>query len=311
MMIDVFFLLLGLIVLVFGGDFLVKGAVDIALKFRISPLIIGLTIVAFGTSAPELLVSVNAAIKGSPGIAVGNVIGSNIANIAFVLGATAFIYPVTVDKQIKRVDYPFMLLATAMFWLFSFNGIISTVEALILTLLLVLYTLVLIRIVTKGRAGKKDEDVVSVSMWKASGFLLLGFVGLYFGSEWLLSGAVGLARVAGMEEHVIGVTIVAVGTSIPELITSCVAAFKKESGISLGNLVGSNIMNVFCVMGITGLIKPVDVDSSLLQFDVFWFVATAIVIFPLIYLFLNIRRIHGAILLLIYFAYIFLVVKSI
>jgi cation:H+ antiporter len=242
---------------------------------------------------------------------VGNVIGSNIANIALVLGATAFIYPVTVDKQIKKVDYPFMLMATALFWLFSFNGIISTTEALILTSLLVLYTLVLIRIVTKSRSEKKDEDVVAVNMWKASGFLLLGFIGLYFGSEWLLSGAVGIARSAGMEEHVIGVTVVAIGTSMPELITSCVAAFKKESGISLGNLVGSNIMNVFCVMGITGLIKPVDVDSSLLQFDIFWFAATALAIFPLIYLFLNIRRVHGTILLLIYVTYIFLIVNNI
>src|SRR5690606_26276386 len=209
---DIFLLITGLVVLIIGGEFLVRGAVGIAKLLHLSPLIIGLTVVSFGTSAPELIVSVQAALDGSPGIAIGNVMGSNIANIALVLGITVLIFPIIVDRQTKIIDWPVMMLASLVFYAFSMDMILEMWEGLILLVMLVVYTVFLIRKSRKDRKLAKLEEMkveevgTKANPLHAAFFLSIGLVGLYFGSEWLVDGAVNIASSLGMEEHVIGLT---------------------------------------------------------------------------------------------------------
>ena len=268
MIIDIGLLIGGLLVLALGGEFLVRGSVVVAKALLISPLVIGMTIVSFGTSAPELLVSLQSALNGSPGIAIGNVVGSNIANLALVLGLTVIIFPIVPGKQTKRIDWPMLVFATLLFIVFALDGEIVLLEGALLFFVLVIFTIVL---VVKSRKEadlshfKNDEGTVAVPIWRAITFILIGFVALYFGSEWLIEGAINIARSLEMEEHVIGLTIVAFGTSAPELVTSAVAAYRKQTDISLGNLVGSNIFNIMAVIGITGMAHPIAVEQSVLH----------------------------------------------
>lgn len=307
---DILILILGLATLVVGGEFLVKGAVGVARIMAITPLVIGMTVVSFGTSAPELLVSVNSAVNGSPGIAVGNVVGSNIANLALVLGLTVLIFPILPGRQTKRVDWPMMLLATALFILFSLDGMIQRWEGIVLFSLLIAFTTWLIvssRKQTKKAAPESDEEEVP-PVWKSIVFLLLGLSGLYFGAEWLVGGAKNIASSLGMEEHIIGLTVVAFGTSAPELVASSVAAYRKQTDISVGNLIGSNIFNIMAVLGITGMVCPVEVDPAVQNFDFYWMAGIALALGPMLYIGHKIGRFKGALLLATYIIYITILV---
>jgi len=311
---DFILLILGLAVLVVGGEFLVKGAVGIARNLEISPLVIGMTVVSFGTSAPELLVSLQAAAEGSPEIAVGNVIGSNDANLALVLGLTVLIFPIIVERQTKVIDWPVMMLATILFYIFLFDGVIELWEGLVLFLFLITFITWRIRRSRKESKLQIEEHVGKESALLTFGYLLLGLIGLYFGSELLLEGAVQIAINLGMSKSVIALTIVAFGTSSPELVASCVAAYRKQSDISIGTLIGSNIFNIMAVIGLTSIVRPIrlkSVDASqFLNFDMYWVTGIALVLLPMLYIGSKFGRIKGAILLSSYVIYISIIVSS-
>ena len=310
MLTDILFLVAGLAVLVVGGEFLVRGAVGIAKKLQVSTLVIGMTVVSFGTSAPELIVSVKAALDGHPAISIGNVVGSNIANIALVLAITVLIFPIIIDRDTTRRDWPIMMGASILFYAFGFDGIIQWWEGAILVVTVVAYTAWLItksRKQSKSAEEEEEDESPNSPVYLTFVFLAIGLVGLYFGAEWLLVGAVSLATKLGMEEAVIAVTIVAFGTSVPELVTSAVAAYRKETDISVGNLIGSNLFNINVVIGITALVKEIDVNdgaTSIYEYDMFWMLGVAALLLPLLIIGKKMGRIQGLILLLIYIAYI-------
>lgn len=313
-----FWLILGLLTLVFSGEFLVRGAVGIAKKFQISTLVIGMTVISFGTSAPELIVSINAAANGHPEIAIGNIIGSNIANIALVLGITVLILPMVVDRNTKRIDYPMMLLATLLFAVFALDGEIVFYEGGILFAILVTFTILLIRNSRKKNkqmAASSNADVeigsFKMNMVQATAYLALGLVGLYFGAGWLVDGASDIASHFGMEERVIAVTVVAFGTSAPELITSAVAAYRKEADISIGNLIGSNIFNIMAVIGITAMISPIAVSEITIHTDLIWMIAIALVLLPMMLIGKKLGRFKGVLLVSSYIVYISLLLMTI
>lgn len=308
---DFLILIAGLVVLVVGGEFLVKGAVGFSHAMKISPLVIGMTVVAFGTSAPELLVSLQSAMGGNPGIAIGNVVGSNIANIALVLGVTVIIFPILVDKQTTRIDFPMMMLSTLMFFYFASDGELSLVEGVILFTSVVVFTTLLItnsRKKTKKKQEADEEELKNEPFWKSSVFLALGFVGLYFGAGWFIDGAVSIANyfLEGNpdKDTIIGVTVVAFGTSAPELVASCVAAYRKETDISVGNLIGSNIFNILVVLGLTSMVKPIEVTAEVIEFDMIYMIGIAILLMFILAIGKKIGRLKGMILLLSYIAYI-------
>ena len=309
-----FLLLIGLVTLIAGGEFLVRGAVGIAQKFRLSSLVIGMTVVSFGTSAPELIVSVKAALYGSSEIALGNVIGSNIANIALVLGITVLIFPLPVDRNSKIIDWPMMFFASILFYIFALSGDISRTEGIIMFLLLIIFVVFLIWNSRRKSSKLLEEEVFVIPTPRqflfALTFLLIGLVGLYFGAEWLLIGAVDIARDLGMEERVIGITIVAFGTSVPELVTSGVAAYRKETDISIGNLIGSNIFNIMAVIGITVIIKPINVSENTLNIDMIWMIGIAALLLPMLILGKKINRLKGVVLISTYVAYISILLLS-
>jgi len=314
-------LILGLATLIVGGELLVRGAVGIAKKAQLSTLVIGMTVISFGTSAPELFVSIDSAMAGNPDIAMGNVVGSNIANIALVLGLTVLILPIAVDRNSKIIDWPVMFGATLLFVLFSYDLVIEWWEGAILFGILLIFTYLLIR--NSRRTSKKakaaaaeaieDDEVASVKDKIGISILLtlLGLVGLYFGAGWLIDGAVGIAESFGMEERVIAVTVVAFGTSVPELVTSGVAAFKGETDISVGNLIGSNIFNIMAVIGVTAMVKPISVDEQILNSDMLWMVGISLAILPMMLIGKKIGRLKGTLLLSTYIIYIALLVMSI
>ena len=317
---DILFLIIGLIVLVLGGEFLVKGAVGFSSAMKISPLIIGMTVVAFGTSAPELIVSLTSSLDGTPDIAVGNVVGSNIANIALVLGITVLIFPIVADRQTKRLDLPMMLFATFLFFFFAKDGLLTLIEGVVLLLTIITFTICLIR---KGRkqsiASGNDIDWTEErnvsNYWRALFFLHLGFVGLYFGADWFIDGAVGVADILlpnnEHKEAIIGVTVVAFGTSAPELVASCVAAYRKQTDISIGNLIGSNIFNILVVLGVTSTVTPIPVSQELLEFDILWMIGVALLLVLLVAIGSRIGRLKGAIFLSTYIGYIVIIVLKV
>ncbi len=305
----------GLIILIIAGESLVRGAVGIALKFNIPTLVIGMTIVSFGTSVPELLVSLKAALNNHPELAIGNVIGSNIANIALVLGITTMILPINVKRKTTKVDWPIMIAATILLYIFILNNNIEWYEGLIFTLGLIGFNVFMF-----WKAKKEDIELdieldIEVEQKKPSKivfniFLIIaGSIGLAFGAGWLLDGAVQIASDFGVSEHVIGVTIIAFGTSVPELITSVMAAIKKETDISVGNLIGSNIFNILGVLGITSLVKEIPVSTQVITNDVFWLLAISFIIFPLMIIGYKVNRIRGLILFVSYCIYIYFVVS--
>ena len=298
---SVLILILGLATLVIGGELLVKGAVGIALKFKVSTLVVGLTVVSFGTSAPELLVSLSAALDGRSAIAIGNVVGSNIANLALVLGVTCIIFPISVRRSTLRVDWNFMMLSSLILFAFMFDGIIHWREGAIMFTILLIYIVWSIRRSRRNDADEIEDDVELDKLFiYYILFTLLGCVALVFGSDWMLDGAVDMAKYFDVSDGVIGATIIAFGTSVPELATSSIAAFRKETDISIGNLIGSNIFNILCILGLTPMVKEVEFNTSVLSNEMVWMLAISFLILPLSIRTLSINRWKGVFLTCLY-----------
>lgn len=295
------FLIIGFVILVFGGDLLVKSAVSITKKMNVSPLLIGVTVVSFGTSFPELLVSLQAAIDGNSGIAIGNVVGSNIANIGLVFGVTVLISPMMIDRKKYIFSWLSMLLSALLFIWFSVDLIISFYEGLCLIFLLIAFILFSIKF-NKSEPVEVESDEIS-SMPLILLYFVLGSIGLYFGADLLVQNAVIIAKNWGVSELVIGATVIALGTSLPELATSSLAAIRGHNTISIGNLIGSNIFNVFAVVGITSVVKSIKVDASVLLFD-FPVMLGLTLFLGVILLGSKISRLIGFGLLAIYLSYI-------
>lgn len=290
MFLNALFILLGFTLLVVGGEYLVRSSVALSFKLKLSKMVIGLTVVSFATSAPELLVSLQAALDGHSDIALGNVIGSNIANIALVLGVTAVIMPLAIDKDFYKFNWPVMMLLSGALYLFLLNDkVISFYEGLVLVIALVAYLYLLIRR-ARLRAKSEGEESVNGALAKTSGakiiiWLVIGGIALWGGSELLVEGAVNIATYFGISERIIAVTMIAIGTSVPELAASVIAALKKEKAISLGNLIGSNIFNIASVLGLTALIQPITLnDPKVLTADIFWMLAFAFILIPLAFI---------------------------
>ncbi|GGY98184.1 MULTISPECIES: calcium/sodium antiporter [Shewanella] len=290
----------GFLILTFGAEVLVRGASAIALRLGVTPLVIGLTIVAFGTSAPELAVSVKSALAGSPGIALGNVVGSNIANIGLILGLTALIRPVGVQSQMVRRDIPLMIAASVLVWLLLLDGTLGLLDGLLLSLLLLGYL-----VFSYYSADENDAEEIEAGPRNpllSLAFIVVGIGCLVGGGVLFVDGAVALARAFGISEVVIGLTIIAIGTSMPELVTSMVAAIKGQSDIAIGNVVGSNLFNLLGILGITALVHPVSAAGfSILDFSVM--LLLAILLLPLAHRGYRIGRRDGLLLLLAYLAY--------
>ncbi len=297
-------LITGFILLVISGDFLVKGAVTIARFYKISTLVIGATVVSLGTSAPELIVSIGAALKGKPDMALGNVIGSNISNIALVLGITALIFPIPVRKGSIRNDWLVMMFASVLLLIFVVSGnVLSRFEGVIMVTALAIY--IVWSIVSSRKSNSKEEsyeELTTQSFWfKTSDLkliiregdkpmplslafflLIIASLGLVYGANFLVEGASGIARNLGVSERVIAVTVIALGTSVPELATSVMAAIKKEMDISIGNIIGSNIFNILGILGVTSIVLPIPLnDTGLLQ-DITWMMSISFLLILLI-----------------------------
>ncbi|MFT4838188.1 MAG: cation:H+ antiporter [Nonlabens sp.] len=309
---SIFYLLIGLVLLVIGGEFLVRSSVGLSLKLHLSKMIIGLTVVSFATSAPELIVSVQSALDGLSGLALGNVIGSNIANIALVLGATALIAPLAIDKDFFKFNWPWMMGFSILLYVLLQSGYnLVRWEGAVLLGAIVVFLILLIRRARKNpEATDLEEELQEAKWWKIFLFLFLGGIALWQGSELLVQGAVDIAAKLGIPESIIAVSVVAVGTSVPELAASIIAALKKEKAISLGNLIGSNIFNIGSVLGITALIQPIQIEEKgmgLLTNDIYWMLGIAFVLLPLAFLpkAYRISRYKGVLYLAIYLLFIY------
>lgn len=303
----------GLILLVLGGNWLLKSAIGLSLKFNISKIIVGLTIVSFATSAPEMIVSVKAALSGFSDIALGNIIGSNIANIGLVLGVVLLINAINLDTTFLRLDWPVTMVTTILLFIFLvIDGVLSRTEGVVFIVILILYILYLIKINTKieTEADFKNEQKISgnLSFKMIFIFLVFGGLGLWLGSELLVNGAVNLANNFGVSERVIAITVVSIGTSIPELASSIIAAVKKESSISIGNIIGSNIFNILSVLGITSIIHPIEnIDVRILESDIYWMLAFVFILLPLLFLpkRFSLSFKEGVVLILMYIVFIY------
>ncbi len=310
----------GLGLLTIGADVLVKGAATLAGSFGIAPLIIGLTVVAFGTSAPELAVSINSALQGQPDIALGNVVGSNICNVLLILGLSAIAAPLVVQRQLVRVDVPVMIGASLILAALALDGNLGYWDGLLLSLGLLAYVGLLLNLSRKNKAVAdavlaevEIDETGKAHPLKSLAFIVVGLAMLVLGSSWLVDGAVMFARSLGISELVIGLTIVSVGTSLPELATSVMASIKGQRDIAIGNIVGSNIFNIFSVLGISALVAPdgIRVATEALQFDIPVMLAIALLCLPLFYIGFTISRSRGAMLLAWYVGYVsYLIMQS-
>ncbi len=298
----------GLAVLVAGAEILVRGSVGTALRFGLTPLLIGLTIVAFGTSAPELVVSIQAAYNGSDDIALGNIIGSNISNIALILGLAAMIQPLKVQASIIRKDVPILLGTSLLLVFFLMDGVITQLEGVIFFLGVVVFTVVSVRMAkkeTSEEVKEEFEDVIpekKLPLWLNIVMIVVGLGLLILGAKWLVDGAIEIASSVGLSEAVVGLTIVAVGTSLPELATSVMAAIKKEGDIAIGNVVGSNIFNILCILGITAMILPVS-QGGITTVDILLMLGLTVLLLPVLKSGYIVSRFEGAVLLVIYISY--------
>lgn len=303
----------GLVMLIAGGNWLLKSAVDLSLKLNIPKIVIGMTVVSFATSAPELIVSVNAALDGFPDLALGNVVGSNIANLGLVLAITILLGSIDVKKSFYTTDWPVMMLASLLFFFFIyFDGVLQMYEGIIMVVFLFIFLVYLLRFQKKAVEGESDKPVIMMPIWKTALFLGLGGVALWGGSELLITGAVGLAKNFGVSDRIIAVTVVSIGTSIPELAASIIAIMNKEKAISLGNLIGSNIFNLLAVLGITSIITPIKVmDEGLLSNDIFWMLGMSFLILPLVFIPKGLRLgwRDGLILLALYLTFVYFTIS--
>jgi cation:H+ antiporter len=312
---SLFLVAIGLIVLVAGGELLVRGAVRLAALARVSPLLIGLTVVAFGTSAPELAVSIRASWAGQSDVALGNIVGSNIANILLVLGLSACIAPLVVSSQLVRFDVPLMILASVALWGLGYDGQLSRLDGVLLVLALLVYVFWSIRVSRREGAEVQQEfakGFAAPPRAKGTGFLaqslflILGLGLLTLGSSWLVDGAVRLATWFGVSQLVIGLTIVAIGTSLPELVTSILAAVRGERDLAVGNLVGSNLFNILCVAGLTATVVPagITVSPEAHRFDLPIMIAVAAACLPVFFTGHRIDRWEGVLFFGYYLVYL-------
>ena len=300
----------GLVLLFFGADWLVQGAVTLALHLGLSPLIVGLTVVALGTSVPEALVSVQAALGHQGGIALGNVIGSNILNIALILGLSSLILPLKVDSHIVKADVPLLTGATFMLVVLLEDFHISRMEGAFLLLCIVFY--VTGNIMTVKRTSPEEDKIEGMeipedpgkTLWRDVGFLILGIVTLGFGANFLVTGAVDLARIFGLSEALIGLTIVSIGTGTPELATALMATFRKTPDLAIGNVVGSNLFNIMFVLGIAGLVAPLD-GKGISSVDLYVMLGVTILLLPTVWTGRILDRKEGFLFLAIYVGYLY------
>ncbi len=318
---DWLLLSVGLVLLIFGAEMLVRGGASFAARLGISSLVIGLTIVAYGTSSPELIVSAKAALAGSPDIAIGNVIGSNIFNVLFILGISALICPLTVSQQLVRIDVPIMIGVSVLVFILSLDGILGKADGIALLTGIILYTWVVIYV---GKKEKKKEVIKEyeseygaaqkLKSWMVDIFLIAAGLGvLILGARWFVDGAIGIARSFGISELVIALTIVAAGTSMPEVATSIMASIRKERDIAVGNVVGSNIYNILAILGVSSLCAKggLPVSPGVLDFDMPIMLAVAVACLPIFFTGRTISRWEGGVFVLYYVAYTtYLVLKS-
>lgn len=308
-MLDFLGIIFGIILLSHGGDLLTKSSVDISLKFSVPKIIIGLTVVSFATSAPELIVSLNAAIDGFSSFALGNVLGSNIANMGLVLGILCIIYPVTLKPRFYKSDFPILIFSTLLFFIFIYTGSsISRLEGILLLILIVIILSYLF-LYQKNSISEflEDTNIKKISIFKSFFYIIFSGFLLWLGSEALIKSAINVANKFEISERVISITMVAIGTSIPELAASVVASFKKENDLSIGNLIGSNVFNLLVVLGITSTILPIEnIDSKIIFSDMISVIAFSAIILPLAYINKKnvLTRKKGIILLILYLVFI-------
>lgn len=308
MLTSILILLVGFVLLYFGGDYLVKGSSTLALQLGVTPLLVGLTVVAFGTSSPEMAVSIKAGMSGVGDVALGNVVGSNIFNILGILGLAALIQPMTVKAQIVKIDMPICIgVSLALCWLYR-DGVLSRVEGIGLFIGIVIYVIFSIRLAKKEKQEVQAEFAEGIQedhkpLWMNLTFIFGGLVALVFGGRFFVDGSVAIARSVGVTEAVIGLTIVAIGTSMPELATSLIASAKKEGDIAIGNVVGSNIFNILSILGITAMLQPLAM-GNITWVDMGVMVATAVILVPFMFTGLRIERWEGGVMLTGYVAYV-------
>jgi len=309
---DILYLVIGLILIILGTNGLTDGAASIAKKLKISSLVIGLTIVGFGTSTPELSVSISSALKGSADIAIGNIVGSNIFNTLFIVGCTAMVAPIVITRNTIRREIPLCILASVVLLVCANDvlldhapmNVISSTDGLILLCFFVIFLGYSIAISKNTNEKAAEIEIKALSWWKSITFILLGLAALIFGGQIFVNGAIGIARGLGISEAVIGVTIVAIGTSLPELATSVVAAMKKNPEIAIGNIIGSNLFNIFFILGCSATITPL-FPKGISNFDYLWLVASSILLwfFGLFFGKRIIMRFEGIILILAWVVY--------
>jgi cation:H+ antiporter len=303
MILNLVFIVVGIALVLWGADRLTDGAVALADRMGISQVVIGLTVVAMGTSMPEFTISLLSAIKGTSGLAVGNVIGSNIFNSLLIVGTSAVVAPMLILKSTVRKDIPFALVASVMLYLLSQDGQISRWDAAILFVFFMIFMTITIKESKSADSKKEDTQIKSIKVWKAVAFLLIGLTGLILGSNIFVNGATKLATTLGVSDAVIGLTIVAGGTSLPELATSVVASRKGNSGIAIGNVLGSNVFNILMILGITGLITPMSIHG-ITQVDLTMLVVSMILLWLFSFTKYKIERWEGAILSILFIGYI-------
>jgi cation:H+ antiporter len=321
---DIAMLALGLGVLIAGGELLVRGASAIALRLNISKLVVGLTIVAFGTSSPELFISVQSALKGSADMAMGNVVGSNICNLALVLGLTALLSNIPVERNTIRLDWPMAMGSALLLYAFVSFGDLGQVHGIIFLAIISAYVWYIVRQSmreTKERLraelyenpeyAEQHQAKTPLMTWVTdSVFVLLGCAGLYYGSEWFVGTAEKVFTSMGVSPRVVGLMVLAVGTSLPELVTSVVAAYRKNTDLALGNLIGSNIFNILSILGITSILQPIQVSEAMKNIDIIWMLAITLLILPFMVYRKRIVRIHGIVLIGVYAYYVYSVLVS-
>lgn len=307
MLVPILLIIVGFILLMGGAEYAVRGAAAIASRLHIPTLIIGLTIVALGTSIPEFVVSIKSALNGNAGISVGNVIGSNIVNVLLVLGASAMIYPISCDGKAFYRDFSFLFIVTLVFAFFVVNGKFINWNGSVLLGFLAIF------LIYNFLEAKKDENpaddiptqLANSQWWVVISVLAAGLTAIAYGAEFLMSGAVDVARIMGVSEEIIGVTVIAVGTSMPEMATSCVAAFRRQNGIALGNVIGSNIWNIVFVMGATSVITDVKVADQFILFDVWVMMFATFMLLPIMMFKNKISRFEGLLMFLCFIAYMY------
>lgn len=307
---------IGLVILLLAGDALVKGAVNLSLRIGIPALIVSLTVVAFGTSAPELLISIKAAMENVPGIALGNVVGSNTANVLLVLGIPTLLAVMHTSECDTRKSYLIMLGASVMFIALAFRGVFDWIAGIVLLIVLAAILFDSMRdAMAHRRAGQEADDDEepegadpNMSWWKILLYLALGLVGLPLGADLLVDSSVEIATLFGVSDTVIGLTLVALGTSLPELATTVMAALRRQADVALGNVIGSNMFNLLAIIGVASLIAPIPVDPEFLRFDLWVMLGASLLIFPLVFMAKDLTRIWGVALSALYVSYIALVI---